>query len=546
MKQQRRFTLLLATLLVGFIIGPILFHGTSQAAAKQVLHLSATAPLDTIDISKATGYGQTGNVYESFYRLGKHGSITPGLAKDTKVSADGLTWTFTLRDAKWSNGDPITAQDFVYSWQRTVNPKTKSQYSYLFEGIKNAQAISAGKLKPEQLGIKAQDDKTVVVTLEKPIAYFKILMAYPLFAPQNEKVAQKYGKKYATKSQNTVYSGPFKIENWNGTSNKWRFVKNDQYWDKSAVKLQQINYEVVPSTSTSLDLFQDGKLDLTPLAPEQVRELKHDKDFKNYPYAMIYYLKYNFHNTNKQKQKALNNQNIRLAISLAINRNQLTQKALGDGSLIPNGFVPKGLAKDPQNKKDFAAEQGVPDTVTYNKTKAKALWQQGLQETGLKKLSLTLIASNDDASSKTVTEYLKDQLEKKLPGLTLNIRQMPSTAANQFQQKGQFDISLSAWGADFNDPITFLQIPESDTSYNMGKYSNKDYDALIHKAQNEDANDPNARWQDLIQASQLFSKDQGMTPLYQNNASYLQNAKVKGIIHNTAGAQWSYKYASIK
>ena len=192
--------------------------------SKQVLNLSTTGPLDTIDISKSTGYGQTGNVFESFYRLGKDGKVTPGLAKSGQVSQDGKTWTFTLRDAKWSNGDKITAQDFVYSWKRTIDPKTASPYAYLFYDVKNAQAINEGKMSADKLGIKAEGDNKVVITLDRPISYFKVLMTYPLFGPQSEKVVQKYGKKYGTNSKYMVYSGPFKVKDWNGTSDKWSFV----------------------------------------------------------------------------------------------------------------------------------------------------------------------------------------------------------------------------------------------------------------------------------------------------------------------------------
>lgn len=183
-------------------------------SSQQAVTISTTAPLDTIDISKSSGYGQTGNVFESFYRLGKNGKPAAGLAKSSQVSKDGKTWTFHLRKADWSNGDPIRAQDFVYSWQRSLNPKTASPYAYLFNGVKNANKVQTGKLPGKDLGIKALDQHTVQVKLDKPIGYFKVLMAYPLFGPQNEKVIKKYGHNFATKAQYQVYSGPFKIVGW--------------------------------------------------------------------------------------------------------------------------------------------------------------------------------------------------------------------------------------------------------------------------------------------------------------------------------------------
>ncbi|MQN24751.1 peptide ABC transporter substrate-binding protein [Lentilactobacillus buchneri] len=519
---------------------------TKSNSQKQTLNLSTTAPLDTIDISKSTGYGQTGNVFESFYRLGKDGKPTAGLAKSGKVSKDGKTWTFTLRNAKWSNGDPITAQDFVYSWRRTLKPSTKSAYAYLFSGIKNADQVNAGKLSPNKIGIKALNNKTVQIQLEKPIAYFKVLMAYPLFGPQNQKIVDKYGKKYGTNSKYMVYSGPFKIQNWNGTGNKWQFVKNNRYWDKQAVKLHKINYTVVSSPTTGLELYQQNKLDLTPLSNEQVKHYKGNKKFQQYPYSFIGYLKYNFKDANQTKRKAMSNKDIRLAISLAIDRQQLTKKVLGDGSDTPTGFVASGLAKNPKTGEDFAKEQTVPNTVDYNVKLAKQHWQKGLKALGTKKVTLTITASNDDPTSNPITQYMKSELQRDLPGFKLDIRNVPSQVANQEVLKGDFDLSLSGWGADFNDPISFLQIPETGTAYNSGKYSNPAYDKLIKQAQNQDANNADKRWDDLVKAAKLFNADQGMTPLYQQVTSYLQKPDLKGVIHNTAGTQWSYKYAYMK
>lgn len=521
--------------------------GKQQTTSKQQeLRLSASAPLDTIDISKATGYGQTGNVFESFYRLGKNGQPTAGLAKKATVSADGLTWTFTLRDAKWSNGDQITAQDFVYSWRRSLTPKTASPYAYLFSGVKNADAISKGKLPVEQLGIKALDNKTVEISLEKPIAYFKVLMAYPLFGPQNQKVVEKYGKKYATNSKYMVYSGPFVIKNWTGTSDKWSFQKNPNYWDKKQVKLDKISYKVVSNPNTGYELYQQGKLDMTPLSSQQVKNYKNSSEFKQYPYSYVAFLAYNFNATNAANKKALNNQDIRRALSLALDRKVLTKKVFGDGSQVPTGFVANDLAKNPQTGMDFAKEQAVTKTVAYDANLAKKYWRKGLAETGLKELTFNILASSDTPTNDALTQYLQSQYTKVLPGLKVKVQNIPGKSALERARKGEFDIYVSGWGGDFNDPITFLQIPLTGTSYNYGNYSNSEYDRLIAKATNEDANNKLARWNDLVAAAKLFNSQQGVSPLYQQTTAYLQKKRVKGIIHNTAGTQWNYKYAYLK
>ncbi|MGX6428757.1 peptide ABC transporter substrate-binding protein [Levilactobacillus yonginensis] len=523
--------------------------GQSASSAKptQELRLPATAQLDTIDLAKATGYGQTGNVFEGFYRLGKNGQVAPGLADKVQESKDQKTWTFHIRDnAKWSNGDKITAQDFVYSWRRTLTPATKSSYTNMFSGIKNGDKIIAGKADPSTIGIHAKNQQTVVVKLDRPIAYFKILMAYPLFAPQNQKVIDKYGKKYATKSEYMVYSGPFKITNWSGTGNTWSFVKNNQYWDKNVVKLQKIKYQVVTNPQTGLSLYQNNKLDFANLTNEQVKNYKNDKAFKEYPYSIVIHLKYNFQDANKEKRRIMNNQNIRQAIALSINRSQLTKKVLGDGSVTPTGFVASGLAKDPKTGEDFAKQQTVKNSTTYNPTLARKKWAQGLKQLGIKKVDLSIMAGNDDAAASTVTQYLKGALEKNLKGFDLKIQNVPASVAQSRATSGDFDLYLSHWGADFNDPISFLQIPVSSNSLNYGKWSNKQYDQLIDKAQNQDAGQPEVRWQDMVKAAKMLNQTQSFTPLYQANYAYLQRNTAKGIIHNTAGTQWSYKYAYIK
>ena len=516
-----------------------------SAAQSGTLNLSTTAPLDTIDISKSTGFGQTGNVFESFYRLGKNGKPTAGLAKNGTVSKDGKTWTFKIRDSKWSNGDPIVAQDFVYSWRRSLNPKTASPYAYLFSGVKNADAIIAGKKSPNALGISAPDKKTVVVKLNRPIAYFKVLMAYPLFGPQNEKVVKKYGNRYATEAQYQVYSGPFKIKGWNGTNDTWSFVKNNDYWDKKAVKLNKIHYQVVKSNNTGYQMYQQGKLDLTPLSSEQVKNLKSNNDFTQYPYSLVRFLLYNFKDKNAVNRKALNNKNIRLALSLSIDRDIVTKKVLGNGSTLPKGFVANDLAANPKTGIDFAKEQAVKNTVDYNPALAKKYWQKGLQEIGQKSLTFDVLSSNDEADSDQLTQYLQSQWTKELKGIKINITNIPDKSTTSRAQQGNFDIYLSHWGGDFNDPMTFMQIPMTGTSYNYGKWSNSEYDNLVKKAGNQDANNPDTRWNDLISAAKIVNSNQAITPIYQQTTAYLQNKRVHGIIHNTAGTQWSYKYAYV-
>ncbi len=201
------------------------------------------------------------NTQEGVYRLADAGKKTElALAKKVDVSKDGKTYNVTLRDAKWSNGDPITAQDFVYSWRRTVDPKTKSQDAFYFAPVANANDIIAGKKPTSALGIKATDKHHFTITLAQPTAYFKQLLAWPLFYPLDQKVVEKYGKAYATTSEKSVYSGPYKLTGWNGSSDTWTLKKNNQYWDKQNVKLAAVKERVIKDPSTGLNLYNTNKL----------------------------------------------------------------------------------------------------------------------------------------------------------------------------------------------------------------------------------------------------------------------------------------------
>ncbi|MCT6823079.1 MAG: peptide ABC transporter substrate-binding protein [Apilactobacillus sp.] len=534
------------TVLVGITLAACGNNTANNDAKTQTLNLAATSQLDTVDISKAGGYGSTGNAFSSFYKLGKNGKPGLDLADKATTSKDGKTWTFHLRDAKWSNGKTITAQDFVYSWRRTVDPSTKAQYSYLFNSVVNGEAINLGKMNPDKLGIEAVNSRTVRIHLTKPIAYFKTLMAYPLFGPQDEATVKKYGDKYGTNAKYMVYSGPFKIEGWNGTNDKWSYLKNKDYWDAKKVKLNRVNYTVVANPTTSLNLYNQGKIDVTALSTEQLKNYKDSKDMKDYSYAMTTFLRYNFNDPNATNRRIINNLNIRKAISLAIDRDQLSQNLLGFKTKKITGFVPFGLANDPKTGKDFASQQDQDNALQYNKKLAKQYFEKGLKELGLKKISLTLLAQNEDANTPVATQFLKSQLEAILPGFTLNLSNLPGKIVSTNTQNGNFDIALSTWGGDFKDPITFLQIPQKNTPYNFGKYDGTKYNQLINKAENVDANNAEKRWQDLLAASNELNADQGISPLYQVHAYYLQRSTIKDIIHNSAGPQWNYTRTYVK
>lgn len=508
-------------------------NGSSQQMAdKQVLNLSTTDTISTLDNSAASESVSLTALYatnEGLYRLGQHSKIENALATKTQVSKDGLTYTFNLRsDDKWSDGKPVTAQDFVYSWRRTADPKTAANYSYLFDGIKNFSAIQKGKMSPNTLGVAAPSKDKLVVTLSRPVPYFKLLLAFPTFFPEEQSAVEKYGKQYGNNSQDVSNNGPFKVAGWNGTNNTWDLKKNPNYWDKKHVHLSQIKYQVVKSPSTGLNLYNQNKLDVTPLSGTQVANYQSNKGFQKFEGGSMMYLQ-----MNQKRNKALRNVKIRQALSQIVNKQALATKVLRDGSTAPKGFVSTNLSRNPKTKADFATDAYVKSGVTYDSSNAKKLWAQGMKEVGEKKLTLTLL-SDDTDQAKTTTQYLQDQFQK-LPGLTVNIDNVPYKNRLARSSNGNFDLVVSMWGADFADPINFLSLQESNNPTNNGKWSNSEFDKLIDASQTTDANDQQRRYEDLVGAEKVLMKDQGVIPLYQPSTTELWRPNVHGYVWNPAG-----------
>lgn len=513
---------------------------SQSGSKKQTLTWTTPSNIATMDTSTMTDLysAQTANATnQGLLQMAPDNKVKPGVAKSYTVSKDGKTWTFNLRKSNWSNGDPVTAKDFVFAWQRTVKPKTASQYAYIFANIKNAAKINAGKMALSKMGVKAEGNYKLVVSLNKPQSYFKFMVAQPEFFPQNSKVVNKYGSKYATNAKRNVYNGPFLLKGWNGTNDTWKLVKNSKYWDAKAVKMQTINFQAVKDPSTSLNGYQSGKFDYTTLNGTQVKQYKNDKDYKVNKEASTFYLE-----LNEKKDPIFKNKNIRKAISYAIDRSQFVNKVLADGSQAPKGYVPDAMSE--RNGKDFADQAYVKSGVSYNLAQAKKYWAKGLQETGKKSVSLNLLSDDTDGAKKS-TEFIQSQLTK-LPGFKVTNQNLPFKTRLSRSQNGQFDMVISAWIADYPDPSNFLDLFTSTNSYNNGKWKNAQYDALIKKSENQDANNEAARWNDMVQAEKILMNDQGVVPLYQQALSTLQKSKVKGVQFYPTSPQYGWQNAYIK
>ncbi|KGH74977.1 peptide ABC transporter substrate-binding protein [Oenococcus oeni IOEB_9304] len=524
------------------VIGGVAGYATlgKKSTTSNVLNEYLPVDMTTQDLSQMTdsyAFEVAANVQQGLLSRTSSGAPKAGLAKSWSHSKDGLTWTFHLRKGlKWSNGDALTAEDFVYAWQRTVNPKTASQYAYIYSGIKNADAINSGKDKDlSSLGIKAKNKTTLVVTLEHPMPQFQNLMAFPVFFAQDKKFESSLGSKVGTSSSKQVYSGPYKFVGWNGSNKNFKLVPNKNYWDAKAVKNKGVNFQVVTDTTAALALYNKGELDQVTLStPQQIKKYKNSKNFKIYNQSQTDYLEYN----QTGKVKGLTNTKIRQALNLATDRKTIANSVSEGLYSAATGYTPARLAKTATGG-DFAKAVAKKIAYAYNIKKAKKLFAEGMKEAGLKKLTLTIEGSSDSTVTKSTLDTLQ-QSWSELPGLTVKEKLVPFKQRLLDQENHNFDVVLAAWGADYSEPLTFLNMFVTGGSNNDGSWSNKEYDALIKSASDKDALSDTKRTADEIKAEKVLYQNAGVNPVFWVNAATLSNSKVKGVQYFSSGASYYF------
>ncbi|MGX7164105.1 peptide ABC transporter substrate-binding protein [Enterococcus massiliensis] len=541
-----------AKVIVSGVIGTLFLAGCGQKKeagkdkkSEQIFSQTVPTELTSADLSVVTdtiSFGILNNTNEGIYRLDKDNNPQPAGAKEmAEVSTDGKTYTIHLRDTNWSNGDPVKAGDYVYGWQRTVDPKMASQYAFMFSSVKNADAINQGKAELDTLGIKALDDTTLEIQLEQATPYFPYLLAFPSFFPQNKGVIEEYGDQYAATSEKLVSNGPFVLTDFDGpgVDTDWTLKKNKEYWDADTVQLTEINYTVVKEASTALNLFNDGQAEDVTLNGELARQKAKDPEYVSLPIASTTYLEFN----QATPDSPFKNSNVRKAISYALDRKSIVTNILGNGSIASTGFVPSGMSLNPETKADFTEDTKA--TLSYDEKQAQTYWEKAKSELGIEKLSFKLLSSDVD-STKKITEYIKGQLEEKLPGITIDLNPVPISVRLERANSGNFEVVMNNWVADYADPSSFLDLFVTGSPYNRGDYSSKAYDKAVESASLADATDEAARWQDLLTADQILNEDMGIVPIYQSTEAHLRSEKIKGIVTHAAGAQYDYKWAYVE
>lgn len=514
----------------------------SSTSSSQKMSATATGELATLDsalYSDVTSSDAIGQIFEGLYRIDSENNPELGLAESDPIVNDaGTVYTFKLRNTSWSNGDPLTAEDFVYAFQKVVDPENGSPSSNQMDIFKNAAAIRNGEMDLNELGVKALDEKTLELTLENPITYLPKLLTGTPFFPQNKAFATEQGQKYGTNSDTITSNGPFIISKWNGTNLKWTFTKNPDYWDAKNVKMEQIDIEVIKETSTGVNLFENGDVQYTTLANEYAKQYKDSADYQTQLKFLYGYLSYN------EKREATGNVHLRKALSLAVDKEAFTKTILNDGSEALNGIIPANYANNPETHEDFRTENG--DFLAYDVEAAQTEWKKAQEELGISEIDLELLTSDTEASKKT-GEYLQAQFEQNLPGVSVHLRNVPLKNRLELTNKGEFDMAFSTWTPDYEDPINFLEIYQSTSGLNSSGYVSEAYDQGIEEIRSTLALKPLDRWEKMLELEQLLiEKDAVITPIYQGAQAYLLAPEVKGLVILPLGRTVSYRMASIE
>ncbi|MEG0358826.1 MAG: peptide ABC transporter substrate-binding protein [Anaerorhabdus sp.] len=509
--------------------------GTSTEGKSKVV-VATDTDLSTMDHNIATDgtsfIAQT-LVFSGLTELDENNMPIPEMAESWDINEDGTVYTFHLADAKWSNGTPVTANDFVYGWHRLIDQATASEYAFILSTItlKNADAVAAGELPLDELGVKALDDKTLEVTLDAPCDFLLGLLAFPSFFPLNQEFYEAQGDQYSLSPANMIYNGPYVMTSWT-PGNSYSFAKNPEYFKADTIDVEEIDFKFIQDTQSAMLEYQSGNLDVVKLSGEMVDAYKDQEGFTNRLQGYLWYLSLNF------DVPELANDDLRQAIMYAVDRETIATNVLKDGSVAADGIIPIELSTGPDGK-EYRETAG--KITNYDPAKAKEYYDKAKAALG-KDVSIELLFEDTEAS-KAVAEYVQNNLETNCPGMTVTLNSKPKKTRLQMMQNGEYQMALHRWGPDYADPQTYLDLFLVGASNNYGKYENQKYqDLMLEATQGESARDSQARWNLLVEAEKvLVQEDAGVIPVYQNGGAMMIKPNVSGVEFHSAGVD-SYRH----
>ncbi len=496
--------------------------------------------LDPQQATDGTSFEVIADFTDGLKQMNADGSTADALCASETVSEDGLTYTFKIRDdAFWSNGDPVTADDFVFGWQRAVDPKIASEYSYMMSEIgqiKNSFEIIEGKLPIEELGVKALDEKTLQVELIVPVSYFDSILYFPTFYPVNRKFYESVGDTFGTSASTVLSNGAFILTDYQPAALSFTLAKNEKYYDAANVKLSGLNYQVLKDSQQALMAYQNGNLDIVKLSGDQVDQIKDDPEFKAIGAGYLWYI-----SPMMDKVPELANLNFRKALSYAIDRESIVKNVVKDGSMASYTPVPAEFAYSNEGKDFTTTQKEFPELCDSDAAKAAEFYEAAKAELGKDSFTFEMIV-DDTTVQQNVAAVIKEQIEKTLPGVTINLRVEPKKQRVKDMQDGSFELALTRWGPDYADPMTYLGMWVTNNPNNYGLWTNAEYDSLIEKCvTGEYSQKPAERWETLKAAEKIVLEDAVIIPLYQQADACMVNESVKNIEFHPVALNRVYK-----
>ena len=513
---------LIAVLALIALAGTGVFVPAGAAPARQVLRYNLDggepASLDPHKIDNRAAATVAKQLFEGLVRLDKDGKVIPGVAERWQISADGKIYTFFLRrNARWSNGDPVTAQDFVYATVRAIGPKFGAPLVDNFFFIANAEEFNGGKVTdPAQVGIKAVDDFTLEIRLHTPALFFLSLLSFFSVMPVSQKVDQA-NPRWMNEAATFVSNGPFRLAQW---VHEQRIVlePNPNYWARNQVKLDAIEFTMVTNLATAYQMFQTGQLDiLEPPPTELAARLLAEKRAFAKPQARTYFVRFN------NKVAPFTNANIRKAFSLAINRDAYTRLVLQGGQIPLRGFIPHGLSSGTGEFRKQAGDLYRDADVA----RAREHLQTGLRELGLSSLPELTMRTSAREDFRKIAQFAQAQWKQALKA-QVNIEVMEHRAYVAAVRSRNYVLGPFSTGADYDDAINLMGQFQTGDFFNFTQYSNPEYDRLMRAAGVE--TNAQRRTQFMIDAEKiLIQQDMAIAPLYTNTSVVLQSPKLKNV-----------------
>lgn len=543
-----------------------------ELAGDKVLRTNNSSEPGTLDPALAQGTHESwilSNTFEGLMKNDAEGKVIPGIAESYTLSDDNLTYTFTIRDdAKWSNGDPVTAEDFEFSWKRALDPELAADYAFQLYYIKGGEAYNTTQMpgtfpdpedetkevvytiEPSELEgldtkgkseeeinemvyknrlednlsnvmVKALDEKTLEVTLEAPTGYFLELTAFYSYYPVNKAVVEFYPE-WANEPKTHISNGPFKLTEWEHSA-KIKLVKNENYYAASDIKLDGMDFDIIEDENTAWQKYQGGEYDILATLPQAVTaQMQAEKNLELEIGAQVGTYYYNLNNN----LKPFNNIKVRKALSMALDRETIVTKITQGGQIVATGVVPVGLTDE--TGAEYTEKVG--NLIEYNVAEAKKLFAEGLAEEGMtidqfNKAGNVLLYNTLEAHKK-IAQAAQEMWRTSL-GIEIGLENVEMQVKLDREKAGDYQISRAGWIGDYMDPMTILDLWLSTSSFNDAKWNNPKYDELI--LDTKATADQDVRFKNMREAEALVMEEMPIIPVYFYTQPYAVKPNVEGI-----------------